>query len=168
VPTPAPPLAPQPVRGAAPEPSATAIVAEPDSTAPTFGIPATQLGASAMTVTGLSSVTVVTVSFADGTTAPVLRIVADGIVLTDAVIDVRSTSGSGLVTASPRMELVGAVRVYLDSLTATLPDGTTVTLSAASPPSSAGLSWDLTNVTLGLIGTMADSISYSHSHQSVG
>ncbi|MEB0303578.1 hypothetical protein, partial [Mucilaginibacter sp. 5C4] len=73
-------------------------------------------------------------SHADGTTVPALRIVADDIVLTDAVIDVRSTSGSGLVTSSPRMELHGNVQVYLDSITTTLPDGTSVSFGAATPP----------------------------------
>jgi len=146
--------------------TAAAVLAAPDPNAPTFGNPAAQLGASSMTITGLTSVTVVTVSHADGTTVPVLKIVADDIVLMDAVIDVRSTSGSGLVTSSPRMELQGNVQVYLDSITATLPDGTIVTLGPAAPPSS-GLPPTLGAVTLGLVGTVADSIGYSQAHQSV-
>ena len=169
---PAPVVAPLPNPAPAPAPiaetptAAAAVVAVPDPGAPTFGNPATQLGASSMSITGLTSVTVVTVSYADGTSAPVLRIVADDIVLTDAVIDVRSTSGSGLVTSSPRMELQGNVKVYLDSITATLPDGTSVTFGAATPPPG-GLPPTLGKVTLGLVGTLADSIGYSQPHQSV-
>ncbi|MDY7527297.1 MULTISPECIES: hypothetical protein [unclassified Cryobacterium] len=147
-------------------PAAAAVVAVADPNAPVFGNPAAQLGASSMTITGLASVTVVTVSHADGTTVPALRIVADDIVLTDAVIDVRSTSGSGLVTSSPRMELHGNVQVYLDSITTTLPDGTSVSFGAATPPPG-GLPSTLGSVTLGLVGTLADSIGYSQVHQSV-
>ena len=173
VPVPAPVVIPTPATGpavvaatpAAPVQSA-AVVAAPDPGAPVFGDSAAKLGASSMTVTGLASVTVVTVSRADGTSVPVLRIVADDIVLTDAVIDVRSASGSGLVTSSPRMELHGNVQVYLDSITTTLADGTSVTFGPATPPSG-GLPPALGAVTLGLVGTMADSIGYSQAHQSV-
>jgi len=147
-------------------PTSAAVAAAPDPNTPAFGTPAAQLGASSMTITGLTSVTVVTVSHADGTTAPVLRIMADDIVLTDAVIDVGAASGSGLVTSSPRMELRGNVRVYLDSITTTLADGTSVTFGPATPPPG-GLSSALGTVTLGLVGTMADSIGYGQAHQSV-
>jgi len=173
---PAPVIAPIPVPTTGPTvgatapgpntPAAAAVVAVADPDAPVFGNPAAQLGASSMTITGLASVTVVTVSHADGTTVPVLRIVADDIVLTDAVIDVRSTSGSGLVTSSPRMELHGNVQVYLDSITTTLPDGTSVSFGAATPPPG-GLPSTLGTVTLGLVGTLAESIGYSQVHQSV-
>ncbi|MDY7543410.1 MULTISPECIES: hypothetical protein [unclassified Cryobacterium] len=147
-------------------PAAAAVVAAPDPNAPVFGNPAAHLGASSMTITGLTSVTVVTVSHADGTSAPVLRIMADDIVLTDAVIDVGAASGSGLVTSSPRMELRGNVQVYLDSITTTLADGTSVTFGPATPPSG-GLPSALGTVTLGLVGTVADSIGYGQAHQSV-
>ena len=172
-PVPAPVVIPTPATGPAvvaatpaPPVQSAAVVAAPDPSAPVFGDSAAKLGASSMTVTGLASVTVVTVSRADGTSVPVLRIVADDIVLTDAVIDVRSPSGSGLVTSSPRMELHGNVQVYLDSITTTLADGTSVTFGPATPPSG-GLPPALGAVTLGLVGTMADSIGYSQAHQSV-
>ena len=137
----------------------------PDEGAPVFTLPAAQLGGSSISITGLKSVTVVTVPLVGGTRAPALRLVADAVAVTDFLLDVRKATGPSLVTTADRMELRGNVRVYLDSLTATLPDGTPVTFGAATPPPGDELGPTLLRVNLGLLGVTADSITFAAAHQ---
>ena len=72
-----------------------------------------------------------------------------------------------LLTTADRMELRGHVQVYVDSVTATLLDGTPITLGASTPPPADGLPPQLLKVNLGLVGVTADSIAFKASHQNL-
>ena len=148
------------VPGEMPPPTAV-----PDDAAPTFTLPAATLGGSTITISGLHGIAVVTVPLADGSRATALRVSADDVVVTDFVLDVRKATGPALVSTSSRMELRGAVQVYLDSATATLGDGTALTFGADTPPPGNELPPELLRVSLGLVGVTADSISFADSHQ---
>ncbi|GAB3043930.1 hypothetical protein GCM10027052_27650 [Parafrigoribacterium mesophilum] len=155
---------PSPPPGADPN-TTPPVVPVPDTAAPTFTLPAAQLGGSSLSITGLKSVTAVTVPLADGNRAPVLKLVADGVTIDDFLLDVRKATGPSLVTTADRMELHGHVQVYLDSVTATLPDGTPLTLGAATPPPGDELPSTLLRFNIGLVGVTADSIVFVAPHQ---
>ncbi len=163
-----PPVVPLPgVPGAAPAPAASGVplIAVEDPNAPTFTLPAAQLGGSSISFSGLRSIGFVTVRLADGTRTPVIKLVADDIVITDFLLDVRRATGPSLVTNSGRMELRGHVQVYLDSISASLLDGTALTLGAATPPTAQELPPTLLRPTLGLVGVTANSITLIPSKQ---
>jgi hypothetical protein len=141
--------------------------ATPDDAAPTFTLPAAQLGGSSISFTGLQSVTVVTVPLANGTRTPVLKLVADSITITDFVLDVRKATGPSLVTNSGTMTLRGHVQAYLDSVSATLGNGLGLTLGATTPPPGGELPSTLLRPTLGLVGVTAASITLTPSHQQI-
>jgi hypothetical protein len=149
--------------GATPAP----VAALADPSAPTFTLPAAQLGGSSISITGLHSISVVTVPLADGTRTPVLKLVADDVAVDDFLLDVRKATGPSLVSNAGRMELRGNVIVYLDSISATLGDGTAVTFGAATPPPGGELPPTLLRPTLGLVGVTANSITLTPSHQSL-
>lgn len=138
-----------------------------DAGAPTFTLPAAQLGGSSLAILGLHSVTVVTVPLANGARATALKIVADGVTVQDFLLDVRKATGPSLVTNAMRMELKGKVQVYLDSLTASLLDGTALTLGANTPPPGKELPSTMLRVNLGLVGVTANSIAFITPHQSL-
>ncbi|HEY8913933.1 hypothetical protein [Lacisediminihabitans sp.] len=168
-PTPGPvptPIVPLPGLGATPgaTPPVSAL-ADPDAT--TFTLPAAQLGGSSISIKGLHSVTAVTVPLANGTRTPVLKIVADDVVVDDFMLDVRKATGPSLVTNATRMHLHGNVRIYLDSITGSLLDGTALTLGAATPPPGNELPPTLLRVNLGLVGVTAGSIVFTSPHQSL-
>jgi hypothetical protein len=148
-------------------PAPLPIPAAPDAGAPTFTQPPAQLGGSSISFTGLQSVTVVEVPLADGTKTPVLKLVADTITIDDFTLTVRHETGPVLLTTSDRMELRGHVQVYVDSATATLLDGTPITLGASTPPPADGLPPQLLKVNLGLVGVTADAIAFKASHQNL-
>ncbi len=171
-PPPSPKTAPViPLPGTSPLPSAATapapVVGIPDTGAPTFTLPAAQLGGSSISIAGLHSVRVVTVPLANGTRATALKIVADAVTVEDFLLDVRKATGPSLVTTAARMELRGNVQVYLDSLTATLIDGTGLVLGAATPPPGNELPPTLLRVTLGLVGVTASTITFTSPHQSL-
>jgi hypothetical protein len=143
------------------------VVAVPDTNATTFTLPAAQLGGSSISFSGLHSVSVVTVPLADGTRTAVIKLMADGVVINDFLLDVRKATGPSLVSNAGRMELRGNVQVYLDSATATLADGTAITFGAATPPPGNELPSTLLRVNLGLVGVTADSITLTPSHQAL-
>ena len=153
--------------GSAPPAPAATVVGVPDTGAPTFTLPAAQLGGSSISISGLHSVSVVTVPLADGTRTTALKIVADGVTVKDFLLDVRKATGPSLVTNATRMQLRGTVKVYLDSLTATLLDGTAFTLGAATPPPGNELPPTMLRVNLGLVGVTANSIAFTAPHQSL-
>ena len=154
------------VQGTAPPgPAAPAAPAVADAGAPTFTLPAAQLGGSSISFSGITAVSVVTVPLADGSRTPVLKLEADDIVIDDFLLDVRKATGPSLVTNSGRMELRGNVKVYLDSVTGTLLDGAAFTLGAATPPPGDELPPSLLKVHLGLVGVTANSITLTPSHQ---
>ncbi|MFM9920468.1 hypothetical protein [Lacisediminihabitans sp. H27-G8] len=143
------------------------VIGVPDAGAPTFTLPAAQLGGSSISISGLHSVTVVTVPLANGTRTTALKIVADGVTVKDFLLDVRKATGPSLVTNATTMQLKGDVQVYLDSLTASLLDGTALTLLANTPPPGDELPPTMLRVTLGLIGVTANSIAFTAPHQSL-
>ncbi|TFC10369.1 hypothetical protein E3O19_15290 [Cryobacterium algoritolerans] len=152
---------------ARPRPAPTAPTAVDDAGAPTFTLPAAQLGGSAISFSGITAVTIVTVPLANGSRTPVLKLEADDIVIDDFLLDVRTATGPSLVTNSGRMELRGNVRVYLDSVAGTLLDGTAFTLGAETPPPGDELPPSLLKVHLGLVGVSANSITLALSHQAM-
>lgn len=159
--SPAAPGAPAPT----PTPSAPAAPAGPDAGAPVFTQPPAQLGSSSLSFSGLKGVSVVTVPLADGSRIPVLKISADSITIDGFSLTVRKETGPKLATTADQMALRGNVQVYLDSVTATGPDGKGITLGAATPPPADGLPPQLLRVTLGLVGVTADSIHFTAPHQ---
>ena len=146
-------------------PAAPATPAGPDATAPVFTQPPAQLGSSSLSFSGLKGISVVTVPLADGSRIPVLKISADSITIDGFSLTVRKETGPKLATTADQMALRGNVQVYLDSVTATGPDGKTLTLGAATPPPADGLPPQLLRVTLGLVGVTADSIHFTNPHQ---
>jgi hypothetical protein len=130
-------------------------------------LPAAQLGGSSISISGPQSISVVTVPLANGTRTPVLKLVADDIVITDFTLEVGVGTAHPLLTASDRMELRGGVTVYLDSATATLGDGTALTFGAATPPPGNQLPASLLRVSLGLVGVTGGSITFASVHQQI-
>ncbi|WP_295121677.1 hypothetical protein [uncultured Leifsonia sp.] len=157
--------------GTAPGGSATATPAPaptpatPDGSAPVFAQPPAQLGSRSLSFSGLQGISVVTVPLADGSRVPVLKISADTIAIQGFSLTVRKQTGPSLATTADTMTLSGHVQVYLDSVTATGPDGRSLTLGAATPPPNDGLPAQLLRVTLGLVGATADSITYTNTKQ---
>lgn len=156
---PAVPGAPTPVPTAPPAP------AGPDAGAPVFTQPPAQLGSRSLSFSGLKGISVVTVPLADGSRIPVLKLSADSITIDGFSLTVRKDTGPKLATTADQMALRGNVQVYLDSVTATGPDGKAITLGAATPPPADGLPPQLLRVTLGLVGVTADSIHFTAPHQ---
>jgi len=167
LPTPGKPGTPGTPATGAPTTAPTPPVPTPDAGAPVFTQPPAQLGGSSISFSGLTSISVVQVPLTDGSKTPVLKLVADRITIDDFTLTVRKATGPVLLTTADRMELRGHVQVYVDSATATLPDGTPLTLGAATPPPRDGLPPQLLKVNLGLVGVTADSISFAASHQAL-
>ncbi|MEY9952868.1 hypothetical protein [Leifsonia sp. EB34] len=148
-----------------PTPTPAPTPASPDGAAPVFTEPPAQLGSNSLSFTGLKGVTVVTVPLADGSHVPVLKISADSITIQGFSLNVRKQTGPVLLTTADTMTLSGNVQVYLDSATATLPDGTPLTLGASTPPPNNAMPGQLLRATLGLVGATADSIVYTNTKQ---
>ncbi|MBW8873264.1 MAG: hypothetical protein JF618_14280, partial [Leifsonia sp.] len=136
-----------------------------DAAAPVFTQPPAQLGSQSLSFSGLKGISVVTVPLADGSRIPVLKISADSITIDGFSLTVRKDTGPKLATTADQMALRGNVQVYVDSVTATGPDGKALTLGAATPPPADGLPPQLLRVTLGLVGVTADSIHFTNPHQ---
>ena len=151
--------------GATPAPTAPPAPAGPDAGAPVFTQPPAQLGSQSLSFSGLKGISMVTVPLADGSRIPVLKISADSITIDGFSLTVRKATGPKLATTADQMALRGNVQVYLDSVTATGPDGTPLTLGATTPPPADGLPPQLLRVTLGLVGVTADSIHFTNPHQ---
>jgi hypothetical protein len=149
-----------------PDPSVPLVDPVFDPSAPVFTQPPAQLGGSSISFSGLKAVSVVAVRLANGTTIPCLKLQADDIVITGFSLNVQGVAGGpSLLSTAPRMELKGNVSVYVNSVTASLLDGTPLTLGAQTPPPSDQLPAQLLRVNLGLVGATAGSISYVQSHQ---
>lgn len=150
--------------GTSPSPTPSAS-ATPDPGAPVFTQPPAQLGSQSLSFSGLKGIELVTVPLADGSRVPVLKLSADRITIGGFSLTVRRDTGPVLVTTADQMTLTGHVEVYVDSLTATTPDGHSLTLGAHTPPPADGIAPLLGRVTLGLVGATADSIVYTNTDQ---
>lgn len=147
-------------------PTPTPTPAVPDDGAPVFTKTPAQMSSEGLSFTGLQSVSLVTVPTIDGSRITVLKISADTITITGFSLSVRPPEKDGLVTDADTMSLKGNVSVYLGSLTATGADGQTlVQLGADTPPSLDDVEPGLLHVNMGLVGTIADSISYTSTDQ---
>ena len=149
----------------APTPSPTPVVAEPDAGAPVFTNTPAQMGSKGLSFSGLKSIGIVTVPTKSGKDVRVLKISADAITITGFSLTVRPPDGPGLVTKADTMSLRGNVTVYIGSITAEGHDGKTLTLGLDTPPALDDIRPGLLRVTMGLVGTLADSISYTNTDQ---
>lgn len=166
-PTPATPTSPAPTPPPQDSTTPPAQAAVVDENSPVFTQPSAQLGAQSLSFRGIPLVSVVTVPLADGTRITVLKMTADEITIDGFALTVRRATGPALVTTADRMTLSGHISVYLNSLSATTADGKTLTLGADTPPPADGIAPGLASVTLGLVGTTADSIVYTNTDQKI-
>ncbi|MDQ0612470.1 hypothetical protein QF046_000111 [Microbacterium sp. W4I4] len=164
VPTPSAPETTQPDETA---PDATPAPAVPDEGAPIFTKTPAQMSSKGLSFTGLKGISLVTVPTIDGGSIRALKISADTITITGFALSVRPAGGPGLVTDADTMTLRGHVSVYLGSLTATAQNGKSLTIGADTPPSLDDVEPGLLHVDMGLVGTIADSISYTNTDQRI-
>lgn len=143
-------------------PPAVAPVADEQS--PVFTQPSAQLGSTSLSFSGLRGISVVTVPLADGSRTTALKLEADRITISGFSLTVRRDTGPILTTTADTMTLDGHVVVYINSLSATLPGGKLLTLGADTPPPAEGLD-SMFGVTLGLVGSTADAITYTNTVQ---
>lgn len=149
-----------------PEADPTPVPAAPDDAAPVFTKTPAQMASKGLSFTGLKSIGIVTVPTVGGERVRALKISADTITITGFSLSVRPPEKDGLVTDADTMSLKGNVSVYLGSLTATGKDGQTLlTLGTETPPSLDDVEPGLLHVSMGLVGTIADSISYTSTDQ---
>ncbi|GAA2848085.1 hypothetical protein [Microbacterium arabinogalactanolyticum] len=138
----------------------------PDASTTVFTKTPAQMASKGLSFTGLKSIGLVTVPTVDGDRIRVLKISADTITITGFSLSVRPPEHDGLVTDADTMSLKGDVTVYLGSLTATGQDGQTLlTFGLDTPPSLDDVEPGLLHVQMGLVGTIADSISYTNTDQ---
>lgn len=177
---PAPPAAPEapavpttPVDPAAPvDPSATPEPSEPvpapiDEGAPVFtGTPAS-MGSSSLSFTGLKGISIVSVPTVGGGSVRALKITADSITIEGFSLTVRPPDGPGLVTTADTMSLQGDVTVYIGSVTASSMGGAPLALGTDTPPPLTDVEPGLLNVSMGLVGSIADRITYSNTDQRI-
>lgn len=130
-----------------------------------FTQPPAQLGSESLSFSGLKGIALVKLNLADGSQTTAIRLRADRITISGFSLTVRAETGPSLVTTADTMTLRGNVNVYVNSLTGTTPDGTSYTLGADTPPPADGVTPNLLRVTLGLVGSTADEISYSNTDQ---
>lgn len=143
------------------------VEAERDDKAPVFAKTPASLGSKALSFTGLSGVSIVDVPTADGGSIRTLKITAESIKISGFSLTVRPPGEPGLVTKADEMTLKGDVSVYLGSITATTKGGKSLTLGTDTPPPLDDVEPGLVRVTMGLVGSMADSITYSNTDQKI-
>jgi len=157
---PSPSPSPSPSEGTTPP----AVAPVADEQGPVFTQPSAQLGSASLSFSGLRGISVVTVPLADGSRTTALKLEADRITISGFSLTVRHDTGPILTTTADTMTLDGHVAVYVNSLSATLPGGKMLTLGADTPPPAEGLD-SMFGVTLGLVGSTADSITYTNTVQ---
>ncbi|MEJ1920847.1 hypothetical protein [Microbacterium sp. KHB019] len=150
-----------------PDAETTPVPAPVDDGAPVFaGIPAS-MGAGGLSFTGLRGISIVSVPTVNGDSVRALKIEADSITITGFSLTVRPPDGPGLVTTADTMSLKGNVSVYLGSVTATTIGGEGLTLGLDTPPPLGDVEPGLLKVSMGLVGTIADSIQYTNTDQNI-
>jgi hypothetical protein len=148
-------------------PTPTPVAATRDDSAPVFTKTPASMGSQGLSFTGLSGISIVDVPTVDGSTVRALKISADSITISGFSLTVRPPDKAGLVTNADTMTLTGHVSVYLGSVTATTQDGRALTLGTDTPPPLDDVKPGLLRVTMGLVGTIADSISYTNTDQRI-
>src|SRR5699024_323039 len=124
------------------------------------------MGSESLSFKGLSGISFVSVPTADGGSVVTLKIQADEIKISGFSLTVRPPDeDEGLVTEADTMTLKGDVTVYIGSITATTKDGDSLTLGPETPPPMDDVKPGLLRVTMGLVGTTADSINYTNTDQ---
>ncbi|WP_217184316.1 hypothetical protein [Streptomyces sp. AC495_CC817] len=103
----------------------------------------------------------------DGGSVRALKISADSITITGFSLTVRPPDEAGLVTTADTMSLQGHVSVYLGSVSASSMGGEPLTIGLDTPPPLTDVEPGLLNVTMGLVGSIADSITYSNTDQRI-
>ncbi|MDP5227988.1 MULTISPECIES: hypothetical protein [Arthrobacter] len=151
-----------------PSPGSTKPVAAPrDAGTPVFTRTPASMGSKGLSFTGLLGISIVTVPTSDGGTVRALKITADSITITGFSLTVRPPGGAGLVTTADTMTLSGHVSVYLGSVTATTQNGRSLTLGTDTPPPLDDVAPGLLRVTMGLVGSIAESITYTNTDQRI-
>ena len=154
---------PSPTPTSSPDP----VDAPVDDGAPVFSGTPAAMGAGGLSFTGLKEIGIVSVPTVTGDSVRALKISADSITITDFSLTVRPPDGPGLVTDADTMSLKGHVTVYLGSLSATPRGGDPITIGTDTPPALDVVEPGLLEVSMGLVGTLADSISYSNTDQRI-
>lgn len=143
------------------------VPAPVDGSAPIFtGTPAA-MRAGGLSFTGLKGISIVSVPTVDGGSVRALKISADTITITGFSLTVRPPEHDGLVTDADTMELSGNVSVYIGSVSASSMGGTPLTLGTDTPPPMDDVAPGLLDVTMGLVGSTADSIAYTNTDQRI-
>ena len=145
------------------------VEATRDDDAPVFTETPASMGSESLSFTGLRGIAIVSVPTADGGSTRALKISADSITIEGFSLTVTPPDepGGGLVTLADTMTLEGDVEVYIGSITATTKDGHSLTIGTKTPPPLDDVEPGLLRVTMGLVGTTADSIKYSNTDQQI-
>ncbi|GGD85523.1 hypothetical protein [Microbacterium murale] len=152
---------------ATPPASTEPVPAPVDDAAPIFtGTPAA-MRAGGLSFTGLKGISIVSVPTVDGGSVRALKISADSITITGFSLTVRPPDHDGLVTNADTMELAGDVSVYLGSVSASSMGGAPLTIGTDTPPPLDDVAPGLLDVTMGLVGSTADSIHYTNTDQRI-
>jgi hypothetical protein len=125
------------------------------------------MGAGGLSFSGLRGISIVSVPTVGGDEVRALKIEADSITITGFSLTVRPPDGPGLVTTADTMSLTGNVSVYLGSVTATTAGGEGITLGLDTPPPLGDVEPGLLKVSMGLVGSIADSIEYTNTDQKI-
>ena len=140
--------------------------AQMDENAPTFTETPAAMGSESLSFKGLKGISFVSVPTADGGSIVVLKIQADEITIEEFSLTVKPPEDhEGLVTTADTMTLSGNVTTYIGSITAQTKDGKSLTIGPETPPPMDDVEPGLLRVTMGLVGTTADSIAYSNTDQ---
>lgn len=140
--------------------------AQMDDNAPTFTETPAAMGSESLSFKGLKGISFVSVPTADGGSIVVLKIQADEITIEGFSLTVKPPEEhEGLVTTADTMTLSGNVTTYIGSITAQTKDGKSLTIGPETPPPMDDVEPGLLRVTMGLVGSTADSISYSNTDQ---
>lgn len=138
-----------------------------DDGAPIFAGTPAAMRAGGLSFTGLKGISIVSVPTVDGGSVRALKISADSITITGFSLTVRPPDHDGLVTNADTMELSGNVSVYLGSVSASSMGGAPLTLGTDTPPPLDDVAPGLLDVTMGLVGSIADSIHYTNTDQRI-
>jgi hypothetical protein len=140
--------------------------AQLDENAPVFTEHPAAMGSESLGFKGLKGISFASVPTASGKDVVTLKIQAEEISIEGFSLSVRPPGEDhGLLTTADTMTLKGDVTVYIGSITATTKDGESLTLGPETPPPMDDVEPGLLRVTMGLVGSTADSIEYSNTDQ---